>query len=139
MKKITFLLTILVLFLGSCRSTYQTIGSVRPQIVNDLLKIDTIQSELVINKNSRIQGTAMMRKFLIFTLKAPTNFAESDASGLPKGKIGLLKSAALRDALNTNSFEYLVAPKYDIVVTKSLFITEIVVKVEGYGANLKIK
>ena len=135
MKKITFLLTILVLFLGSCRSTYQTIGSVRPQIV----MIDTIQSEMVINKNSKIQGSAVMRKFLTFKTKFPTNFAENEATGTAKGDIERLKSAALRDALNTNNVDYLIAPKYDIVVSKTLLTKEVIVKVEGFGANLKIK
>ncbi len=130
--------SLFLMSIASCsRTTLQTIGTSKNSQV--YLKIDTIHSKLNINKQKTIEGTAVYKQVLGFTVKSPSNLGVNDINGLGFGKMETLKNAAIRDALNNNNFEYLIAPRYNIIKKKTLFSKEIIVKVEGYGANLQIQ
>ncbi len=137
MKKNLIILTVCVLILSSCsRYTYQTINSVTPIYTN---LSDTIKTEVIVNKKNKIEGSAVCRSFLIFTLQKPSNFAENDVVSYKKDILSQLKSAAVWDAVNTNNVEMLINPRFSVIVRKTLFSKYYAVKVDGYGATTKIK
>ncbi len=145
MKKISFILLSILIVASSCRGTLQTVGVVRPQAT---LMVDTIHSRMIVDKTKKIEGSAVMRKFLIFTVKSPNNFADNELNPIGanieknmvfKSDIAMLKGAAIRDALTNSNKEYIIAPKFDISIQKTLFSKSIIVKVEGYGGNMELK
>lgn len=137
MKKLHFVILLVVYVLSSCaRNTYQTIGTAKPEIK---IITDTVHTTLKINKQKKIEGSAVYSSILIFTVKAPTNFAENEKNELGSNLISNLKNAAIRDALNNNNMEYLISPKFDIIIKKTLISKEILVRVEGYGATMHFK
>jgi hypothetical protein len=138
MKKISFILLSIVIIASSCRGTLQTVGVVRPQAT---LMVDTIHSRMIVDKTKKIEGSAVMKKFLIFTVKSPNNYADNELNpiGAKIEGIAMLKGAAIRDALTNSNKEYIIAPKFDISIQKTLFSKTIIVKVEGYGGNMELK
>jgi hypothetical protein len=138
MKKNLFLILVVasIVFSSCNRYTYQTINSITPSYSNIS---DTVKTELIINKKNKIEGTAIYRSFLIFTLQKPSNFAENDVVSYKKDIISRLKSAAVWDAVNTNNVEMLINPRFSVIVKNTLFSKYYAVKVDGYGANTKLK
>ncbi len=131
------------MFVSSCRGTLQTVGVVRPQAA---LIIDTIHSEMIIDKSRKIEGSAILKKFLIFNVKSPYNYADNDINPIGQynllnrnSSLSMLKGAAIRDALSNSNKEYIIAPKFDIAIKRGLFTKQITVRVEGYGGIMKLK
>ena len=136
-KRILYFLLIIVLFSTSCsRYTFQTVNSVQPQFQ---LITDTLHAKVTVNKQKKIEGTAVYQSVLIFTTKMPSNFADNDVVKYQNDIVSQLKSAAVWDAVTNNNVDILVAPKFNIIFKNTLFTKEIIVKVEGHGALFQLK
>lgn len=136
-KRILYFLLIIGLFFTSCSSyTFQTVNSVQPQFQ---LITDTLHAKVTVNKQKKIEGTAVYQSVLIFTTKMPSNFADNDVVKYQNDIVSQLKSAAVWDAVTNNNVDILVAPKFSIIVNKDLFTKKIIVKVEGYGGTVQLK
>lgn len=137
MKNINYLLIVFsAIIITSCGYTKSTVNTLYPKYH---FEVDTIHSKIIVNKQKKIEGTAVYKKFLIFTTKMPSNFADNDITPFANDLISQLKSAAVWDAVNNNNVELLIYPKFNIVVNKGLFTDKIAVKVEGYGGSVQLR
>ena len=137
MKNINYLLIVFsAIIISSCGYTKSTVNTLYPKYH---FEVDTIHSKIIVNKQKKIEGTAVYESVLIFTTAMPSNFADNDITPFSKDLISQLKSAAVWDAVNNNNVELLLYPKFNIIVKETLFTKKIIVKVEGYGGTVQLK
>lgn len=137
MKNINYLLIVIsAIIISSCGYTKSTVNTMYPKYH---FEVDTVHSKIVINKQKKIEGTAVYSSVLMFATQMPSNFAINDLNPFSIGLISKLQSAAVWDAVTNNNAEILVYPRYNIILQKTLFTKKIIVKVEGYGGTVQLR
>jgi hypothetical protein len=135
MKHTIFISIVLSIILFGCNSIEKSGLLLSPSIV---AIPDTVRTHLEIDTSRKLEGVSTKKKFLGFTVEAPSEFctySEINEFGNSGSLNQNLREAAVYNALLGTKYDILVMPKFLTYSTRSIFGSKTVVKVTGFGAS----
>ncbi len=128
-----FYLFLLCVLITSCKSNYYSGSSATPNLTMNY----NVDVDLEVNYFKTLQGISTTTVYFGIFKTQDKKFSDSFFSN---NHIGLQeKMAATYKALENTGYDIIINPKYEIEITRGLFIKTITANVIGYGAKIKLK
>ena len=136
MKKFTsnILMISFIMALTSCGVMTKRTMWAAPADGPEIELINTIKTEVVVDKSKTLSGTASHSTFLGIFKSGNNEFADLPGKGMMK-----TKEAAIFQALSGTNNDILVNPKFNVVINKTLLTRKVTVTAIGYGGRYVIK